>query len=185
MERTTMMNALANYRTLVANVDALCERISAAYGSHINCAPGCDSCCRHLTLFPVEAYALAVAVNELPEPLRTELRAGDANTTPESPCPLLRKGVCLLYTARPLICRTHGLPILLETPDGKRVDHCPRNFQGLASLPGNAVIQLERLNETLASVNALFLQGIPPRPEVNGDRLTVARAIHLTPLSDD
>ncbi|WP_246125751.1 YkgJ family cysteine cluster protein [Geobacter argillaceus] len=184
MKRTIIMDALANYRILVANVDALCERIAAVYGNHIKCAPGCDACCRHLTLFPVEAYALAKAVNALAEPLRTELRAEAASTTPEAPCPLLRESTCLLYDARPLICRTHGFPILLETADGTREDHCPRNFQGLASLPGNAVIQLERLNEALATVNALFLQNIPAHPD-SGDRLTIARAILLTPLSDD
>lgn len=179
------MDALANYRTLVTNVDALCERIAAAYGSHIECAPGCDACCRHLTLFPVEAYALAVAVNGLAEPLQAELRAKAASIAPEASCPLLRESTCLLYNARPLICRTHGFPILLETPDGTRVDHCPRNFQGLSSLPGNAVIQLERLNETLATINALFLQSISARQAGNGDRLTIARAVLLTPLSDD
>lgn len=176
------MNALNNYRTLVDNVDALCGRISVAYASHMRCAPGCDGCCRHLTLFPVEAYALAEAVNGLDEPLRTELREKATNSPPDAPCPLLHNGICLLYHARPLICRTHGLPVLLEAPEGTRVDHCPRNFQGVDSLPGTAVIQLERLNEALAAVNALFLREIPSRQgDGGGDRITIARAILLPP----
>ena len=180
------MNALNNYRTLVDNVEALCRRISAAYAGHIGCTPGCDGCCRHLTLFPVEAYALAGAVDELGEPLRTELRAKAAITPSDAPCPLLSNGLCLLYHARPLICRTHGLPILLETPDGTRVDHCPRNFQGVDSLPGTAVIRLERLNEALAAVNALFLQEVPNRQDDGDDeRITIARAVLLPPLGED
>ena len=180
------MDTLNNYRTLVDNVDALCKRISSAYASQIRCAPGCDDCCRHLTLFPVEAYALSEAVEELEYPLRNELREMAAITPEDAPCPLLRNGLCLLYHARPLICRTHGLPIMLETPDGRRVDHCPRNFQGVDSLPGTAVIQLERLNEALAAINALFLHEIPPaQSSGRGSRITIAQAILLAPPGED
>ncbi len=179
------MRAFANYRKLVESVDTLCERIASAHGSHLACTRGCDGCCRHISVFPVEAYALATAFSELPDQLRSELRGRAHDTPPEAPCPLLRDGICLLYPARPIICRTHGLPILLETPDGMRVDHCPRNFRGVDSLPGSAVIQLERLNETLAAVNALFVQSLGrPLPE-GEERLTIARALLLDPLRND
>lgn len=178
------MNAFANYRKLVDSVDALCERIFTAHASHLACTRGCDGCCRHITVFPVEAYALAGALSELPEPLRAELRYRAAATPPDAPCPLLRDGICLLYPARPIICRTHGLPILMETPDGARVDHCPRNFKGVDSLPGSAVIQLERLNETLAAVNALFARHLDS-PVLEDGRLTIAEAILLAPFRGD
>lgn len=177
-----MTDAFANYRRLVESVDTLCARIVSAHGSHLACTRGCDGCCRHITVFPVEAYALARALGDLPEQLRSELRDRAARTPPEAPCPLLREGICLLYPARPIICRTHGLPLLMETPDGVRVDHCPHNFKGVDSLPGSAVIQLERLNETLAAVNALFVQGLGTEETV---RLTIAEALLLSPLRND
>lgn len=185
MRETIDMNAFANYRKLVASVDTLCERVVAAHGSHMACIRGCDGCCRHITVSLVEAYALAEAFSALPEPLSSEVRHRAASTPPDAPCPLLRDGTCLLYPSRPIICRTHGFPILMETPEGMRVDHCPLNFRGVESLPGSAVIQLERLNETLAAVNAVFVRGLGARPPADDGRLSIARAILLDPLRND
>jgi len=59
------------------------------------------------------------------------------------------------------------------------IDFCPRNFQHAESIPGNVVIHLDRLNETLAAVNTLFVQqyfqGTPPPTE----RVTIADSLLL------
>lgn len=168
------MTGLENYRALVARVDELCDRTFTALGAHIACRAGCDACCRHLSIFAVEAAALREALRELPEEkaalIRSKAKASDQN----APCPLLHDGLCLLYHARPIICRTHGLPLLLERQGERSIDFCPENFQGLESIPGSAVIDLERLNTMLATVNALFLQE-HPGPE----RLTLAEALTI------
>lgn len=75
-------------------------------------------------------------------------------------CPLLADDQCLLYEARPIICRTHGLPILVTEGDERRIDVCPLNCQGLETLPGEAVLDLERLNTLLVSVNVLYLREV-------------------------
>ncbi|MFH2218243.1 MAG: hypothetical protein ABII68_01110 [Pseudomonadota bacterium] len=36
-------------------------------------------------------------------------------------CPLNVDGLCLLYKHRPMICRMHGIPHELKSPDGRRV----------------------------------------------------------------
>ena len=160
------MERLRNYRQLVARVDELCARIEGDFREGIVCRLGCDGCCRHLSLFPVEAAALAAEIRE-----RTREAAEDG------PCPLLKDGACLLYGARPLICRTHGLP-LLGRRDGERfIDYCPENFKGMESLPASAIIDLETLNATLAAVNRLFVKesgGDEARAE---ERITIARAL--------
>ena len=49
-----------------------------------------------------------------PRALARHLAEWDARhgTDPgEAPCPLLRDGACLLYEARPVLCRTHGFPL--------------------------------------------------------------------------
>ncbi len=73
-------------------------------------------------------------------------------------CPLLLDDCCLLYQARPIICRTHGLPILITEEAGRRVDVCPLNCKGMERMPGGALIDLERLNSLLVSVNVLYLR---------------------------
>lgn len=74
-----------------------------------------------------------------------------------SRCPLLKDDRCLLYHARPIICRTHGLPILYQDGQQRRVDYCPRNdFSGM-TLSGSQVVDVETLNSLLVAVNALFV----------------------------
>jgi len=170
---------LSNYQTLVARVDELCTAVTTEFGAQLACRPGCAGCCRHLSLFQVEGIALAAALSALPAAEATHIRGRARLSSPDGPCPLLEDGRCLLYAARPIICRTHGLP-LLTSQDGKRnVDFCPLNFQGLDTLPGSAVIDLDRLNTTLTAVNALFVaeffRGDPPERE----RLTIAEALLL------
>ncbi len=173
------MDILNNYQTLVTRVDELCTAVTTEFGAQLACRPGCAGCCRHLSLFPVEGIALASTLSALPTAEATRIRERARLSSPDVPCPLLEDGRCLLYTARPIICRTHGLP-LLTSQEGKRtVDFCPLNFQGLDTLPGSAVIDLDRLNTTLAAVNALFVaeffRGNPPERE----RVTIAEALLL------
>ncbi len=173
------MESLDNYRQLLARVDALSRKIEEEFRPEIACRRGCDACCRHLNLFWVEAVALALALEQLPEEAAEAIRERARRSGADAPCPLLEEGACLLYADRPIICRTHGLPLLLTGDGGRRVDYCPENFRGVTSLPSAAVIDLERLNATLSAVNALFVSevfhGEPPEQE----RLSVAEALQL------
>jgi Fe-S-cluster containining protein len=168
---------LANYRALVARVDELAGRIAAEFRDHIACRKGCSACCRHLSLFPVEAAALAAALKRLPAPAAEHIRARAAQATPAGPCPLLEEGACLLYADRPIICRTHGLPLLATGEEGRRIDFCPDNFRGLDTLPAAAVVDLDRLNTLLAAVNALFVSAAPGSDAAAPERLSIAEAL--------
>ncbi|MBU5612796.1 YkgJ family cysteine cluster protein [Geomonas azotofigens] len=169
------MSGLENYLALLARVDEICRRTSEAFSTHITCRAGCDACCRHLSIFAVEAAALRNALAELPAGQAELVRSKAREAREDSPCPLLHDGLCLLYQARPIICRTHGLPLLLLREGERTVDFCPENFQGIPSIPGSAVIDLERLNMMLATINALYLQAFP-----GPERLTIAQALTLT-----
>ncbi|HAD04042.1 MAG: hypothetical protein A2091_13235 [Desulfuromonadales bacterium GWD2_61_12] len=173
------MSPLANYQALVARVDALCRQIGADWGEQIVCRQGCDSCCRHLTLFPVEAAALAAALHQLPEATVAALQQRARSATIDDPCPLLVAGSCQLYAARPLICRTHGLPLLIKGTDGPRVDYCAQNFAGVASLPAAAVIDLERLNSALVAINQLYLRDSQGDAMPASERIAIAAALLL------
>ena len=166
------MPDLRNYLALLERVDQLCHGTQTRLASRISCRPGCDACCRHLSVFAVEAAALKEALNALPAAEADLIRQRARQAGPEAPCPLLHDGLCQLYRARPIICRTHGLPLLISRDGESGVDFCPENFRGLESIPGSEVIDLDRLNALLTAVNALFLRS-SPGPE----RLTVARAL--------
>jgi Fe-S-cluster containining protein len=168
-------SVLDNYRALIAKVDRLCAEIIQRHADAVNCRGGCDACCRHLTLFPVEAVALRLALDTLDHDLKKVIQdragksAGDA-------CPLLDQGLCLMYRHRPIICRTHGMPVLTDRGDGPAVDFCPLNFRGVTRLERESIIDLDQLNTALALINRLFvsqcLDTDSPR-----DRISLAEAL--------
>ncbi len=165
---------LENYYNLVSRVDELCRRITTDYAERLACREGCDECCRHITLFPVEAVALASALGGLPPAEVSRIRERAASAVNAEPCPLLEEGRCLLYAARPVICRTHGFPLVVEREGDRVIDFCPKNFNGITTFPSSIVIDLDLLNTTLAAINSLFLTSCRNRSQLQGERLSIA-----------
>jgi hypothetical protein len=99
-------DVLGEYRAAVKKIDDAVATLQARAGSAIRCERGCSSCCVDgLTVLPVEAAAIRAA-NVAP---------------PAVPAPgmcafLSMEGSCSIYPVRPLLCRTHGLPLLMP-PD--------------------------------------------------------------------
>lgn len=173
-----MEDPLSNYYHLVEKVDDLCRRIETDFADQLACSAGCSACCRHISLCPVEAIALATALGSLPPNEAEEIRLKARSSHADGPCPLLVDDRCALYRNRPIICRTHGLPVLTETDAGKTIDFCRLNFTGVDTLPGRAVVDLERLNTLLDSVNRLFEQQFFESSPTE-ERLTIAEALLL------
>jgi Fe-S-cluster containining protein len=175
-----MENLLDNYYQMVSRVDALCHGIQAVLSGQITCSEGCSNCCTAITIFPVEAAALNAALEALPEARRAAIRRHVAAHAGGERCPLLDDHRCLLYAARPIICRTHGFPIIYVEGNQRKVDCCPLNLsEGEQQLSGSTIIDLDRLNTLLVAVNALFLShadfdGLP-------ERLTIAEALKVKP----
>ena len=113
-----MKKLLDNYFQMIARLDALCRKIQDVLSGNITCSEGCSSCCTAITLFPVEAAALNAALETLPDAQRDAIRRHVAAQAGGERCPLLEDHRCLLYAARPIICRTHGLPIIPARKNG-------------------------------------------------------------------
>lgn len=173
------MKCLDTYRQLVGRVDQFWMTVSDLFPEHIVCSKGCDACCTHIGVSTVEAMALASAVAALPEPEAQSVRDRARRMLDGEDCPLLDDGSCLLYAARPIICRTQGLPLLVAEEAGKRVDFCPENFKGLESLPGDAILDLETLNQALAAINLLCLQELKDAGVQLPERMSIADALLL------
>lgn len=171
-----MKNTLRNYFNLVARVDELCAGISTTLQDQITCSEGCSGCCASITIFPVEAVALGEALEALTEEKTARIRRHVAKHAGEDHCPLLSHNRCLLYEARPIICRTHGLPILFSEDGNQRLDCCPLNLVNEESLPGAAIIDLDRLNTVLVAINALFIKETGASTDLP-ERLTIAEAL--------
>jgi uncharacterized protein len=166
---------LKNYTALVQQVDAHIKRVETTCSDKIACKKGCDSCCRFLNLFPVEAFALASAFGRMDTSSQDHVRAGLKKTT--TACPLLIDHQCCLYEARPIICRTHGYPLYFKEKGEVLVDFCPENFKEMTSFPKEILLDLEQLNMLLTAINTQFLEAFEAKPF--DDRIPISRALLL------
>ena len=146
---------LDRYRELAARVDAFFARVAARHPDDVRCAPGCASCCHaRLTVTTVEADAVAALVRELPAEARARL--AETAARPVDPaavrCPALDDdGRCQVYAARPLVCRSHGVPVRLAT----LVSACRLNFtaRGPAAADADCILDQTQLSATLALID--------------------------------
>ena len=174
-----MSSLLENYTLLTTRIDALCDAIAASLGEQITCSAGCSSCCTAITVFPVEAAAMRHALAARTEQNAEEIRRHITQHAEDERCPLLYHHHCLLYEARPIICRTHGLPIIYTADDQRKSDCCPHNLTDFESLPGTSVVDLDKLNHLLVAVNSLYLS--QSNCSESPERLTIAEVITLKP----
>lgn len=157
---------LENYRHLVQKVDDFArsvEQSRVTAGAPLACARACSACCfTRLTVLPVEAASIRGWLDAGPG-LEPGVGAGPDRPPPgpkglrgPHPCVFLdRRGDCAVYAVRPILCRTHGLPIQLET--GR--DICP-----LSGRPAvGQALNLTTINALLTAVNARFCEqsGVP------------------------
>ena len=102
-------------------------------------------------VFAVEAAKVAGALAELGRVdanLRARVRA-QADDPEHRACALLVDNRCTVYAERPLICRSHGLPVQHRDDDGStHVEVCPLNFTGVAPPPASVLV-LDALNAPL------------------------------------
>ncbi|PRQ07375.1 YkgJ family cysteine cluster protein [Enhygromyxa salina] len=152
---------------LRARVDQHFEQAVARSPDSFACRAGCDRCCgQRFSVFEVEAAPIRAALAQLASadpPLRERIRE-QGRDLESSSCALLVDGRCSVYEQRPMICRSHGLPVAVADPervDGPlRVDHCPLNFVE-SSPPRASVLILDAVNRPLAVIAELSAPGQP------------------------
>lgn len=170
------MTATDRYRDLRSRVDRMADDLAQLHGARLVCRPGCAGCCVNLTVFPVEYAAIL-----------EDLRAAGAKglqLDPSAACAFLKDNLCQIYPHRPIICRTHGLPIAFTNSDLAEpeisVSFCPLNFASLDldeyQFGAESTLDLDAVNAELAWINAEYEPGHEAEPP---------RRIALTQLADD
>lgn len=174
------MKALASYQELIKAVDRTIVRIQTRYAEHIACQKGCaGNCCRiHLSILPVEAVSLSMALKRHPSDTVRYIRNKTKRATASGPCPLLDDGACLMHASRLVICRTHGIPMRNKYRGRQSIGCCGKNFQFLEPIPEDAVIDLDELNKRLAAVNRQFVSEYW-NYNFPGSRLSIGEALML------
>lgn len=114
------------YRALRKKIDALAEKLANEHATHMQCRMGCDLCCTDYGILPVEFYSI---LDELKKKKHKIAKVEtDAEHNP-SKCIFLKNHSCTIYESRPVICRTHGLPLLFTNKDYEwELSVCELNF---------------------------------------------------------
>jgi hypothetical protein len=141
---------VTRFEELASKVDGFFARVADRHGADMQCATGCSDCCHvRLTITAVEAAAIRAHVAAWPADQRRNL----ANQGPSDRCAGLDvAGRCRIYAARPLVCRSHGVPIRLRGALPV-VQACHRNFTRTAPDP-DCVLDQATLSATLYAVDA-------------------------------
>jgi hypothetical protein len=159
------VGVLARYRELAAKVDAFFARAHARHAGDMRCRAGCFDCClTEPTLTGVEAAFVRATV---PADVRARLAS-----RPRRPgrCVALDThdgddgdGRCAIYEARPLVCRSHGVPIRM----GPDVLACHLNFtaRGPAAADADCILDQTTLSTVLATVDAAYVAESGRGPE--------------------
>jgi hypothetical protein len=175
----TPVEVLARYRELGAYCDALAARVRDRFAATWQCRAGCSGCCRLSTVCGLEAVVLLLAGIGSGSPGSV---GGDGGM-----CRLLRDDRCLLYENRPLICRTHGLPLVSDSLTEGEVDCCPLNLPaltGVVELEADLVLDLDLLTENLMRLNLAFFL-LLGRSELAETRFSLADLATLNDLPSE
>ena len=168
------MNSDQEYSALLRPLQREIERLQAYYGDRLRCTPGCCACCRELSVLPLEAAIIRAAYTGLTANLQARIR--NAASAGGEYCPFLVDKLCAIYGSRPLICRTHGLPIayINEEQEAIEVSACPENFPLDTEFVREGLLFLDRFNGELQALNQRFARETDRDPR---QRIALSRIV--------
>ena len=175
-----------HYVTIQARVDQQFNALKKRYRRDFACKEGCHQCCTpDLSVSLVEAQKIQSTLQDHKGLRESALELEEDNPHQGRRCSFLTaSGQCLIYQVRPLICRSHGAPVLVPL-EGEReaLDACELNFlQGMSHLRQGDWIGVETLNTQLSLINILIYK------ERSGERVTLSPssilAADTTPMNN-
>src|SRR5690554_4266888 len=146
---------LKAYKQLRDNIDELSGKLHRQHTEYMQCRKGCDLCCMDYSILPVEYHYIK---NELKK--EKEFSVPERSEASSNGCIFLKNHECTIYKHRPVICRTHGLPLLFTNDDYEwELSTCELNFRQFNYAdfnPGNTYPQ-DTYNSKLFMLNKTFI----------------------------
>jgi len=149
-------NYIDDYFSLRKDIDERTKALEKEHKNYLSCRSGCDLCCMDYNIFPVEFYSILKELhdekfNPQPLPKREE---------ESSSCVFLKDHKCTIYQSRPVICRTHGLPLLYANDDDEwELSTCELNFTDFdfGRFSGKNTFAQDKYNSKLFVLNRNFI----------------------------
>jgi hypothetical protein len=147
----TPQDVIARYDELTNWCETSQQKIFHYYSEYIRCRKGCAECCTLSGVNALEATIISRFIRE------NKLSIPSASSDNHQ-CPLLQNKICTVYPARPIICRTHGLPVISSQLTDNKIDYCPLNFEDFSteSFKKGYIIDLDQVTENLVRLNLAF-----------------------------
>ena len=133
------------YAALIIELDEHISQLTTNLVNQLHCTAGCASCCMAFSLLPLEAAILQGV-------LRQRSLVGSASP---ATCALLHDQLCQVYSARPIICRTQGLPLAYVDVEAGTIEvsACQLNFADDFAFSEEVLLFMDHYNERLATLN--------------------------------
>ena len=145
------------YQELIQAIQEHTNEIQHIHAKNINCTRGCHSCCiPDLQISRIEKERIAKYIQDSSSLIETLQKLKETNPYQSTRCQMLdEQGLCSIYEVRPIICRTHGLPILFQDKDQWFADVCSFNFvdDSLDILEQDDFLPIDLVNQELAFAN--------------------------------
>jgi Fe-S-cluster containining protein len=145
----------SKYLLLRKEVDVLAEQLNKKHSKHIQCKVGCNFCCMDYSILPVEFYSI---LNHLKRKIN---KVENSSDTRNEKCIFLIHHQCTIYNERPVICRTHGLPLLyMNEMNEWELSTCELNFTEFEMKQFNQenTFPQDRFNSKLFMLNKEFIK---------------------------
>lgn len=114
---------IQEYDNLINAIESKNNRLLKEHSAHINCKKTCSSCCLDFKIVPVEKFIIHNKFSENNINTASFIKSGNT-------CKYLSNGECSIYQYRPIMCRTHGFPLLYLNEDETAYEFstCDLNF---------------------------------------------------------
>ena len=148
-----MKNIFKKYLELRNCIDSECSKLWKIHFKNMSCKSGCSSCCQAFKVLPIEHEFIKAQLATTNFLINRDAKLKD--------CKFLVEDKCTIYEHRPIICRTHGYPLvrLNEEVQGYEVSYCNLNFKNISLSFFNTdnVFFEDTYNSKLYQINKTFL----------------------------
>lgn len=150
-----MENIFKEYLLIRNEIDTLSKKLESQHKKHMKCKMGCDLCCMDYSVFPIEFHFILNELKKVKQKPELNEKAS------EEDCIFLTDHSCNIYDVRPVICRTHGLPLLYMSEDGNwELSACELNFTefDMEEYSEENTFPQDKFNSKLFMLNKAFIQ---------------------------
>lgn len=157
--------SLERYAALAQKTDDFFQRVENRYAASMQCQSGCHDCCHvQLSVTAIERAVIAEGLKTLPPQLLRALAEQSRSPNPNRCSALDGAGKCMIYAFRPLVCRSHGLPIRMSASlpiaGQAQISACFRNFAAddVSALAPDCILDQQTLSAILLVLNHQYAQ---------------------------